>query len=72
MTSKKDKSMLKIFIYIFFLSFTLNAFSISNNEINKICQKEINKFLCVKRLKINRFKLNRGNPIEIPVIPFKK
>ena len=72
MTSKKDKSMLKIFTYIFFLTFTLNAFSISNNEINKICQKEINKFLCVKRLKINRFKLNRGNPIEIPVIPFKK
>ena len=72
MTSKKNKSMLKIFTYIFFLTFTLNAFSISNNEINKICQKEINKFLCVKRLKINRFKLNRGNPIEIPVIPFKK
>ena len=72
MTSKKNKSMLKIFTYIFFLTFTLNAFSISNNEINKICQKEINKFLCVKRLKINRFKLNRGNPIEIPVIPYEK
>ena len=61
-----------IFIYFVFLFYGLNAFSITNNEINKICQKELNKFLCVKRLKINRYKLKRGNPIEIPVIPYKK
>tara|TARA_Y100001933_G_C18758019_1_gene462800 strand:- start:140 stop:334 length:195 start_codon:yes stop_codon:yes gene_type:complete len=64
--------MKKIFTYFFSLSYSLNAFSITNNEINKICQKELNKSLCVKRLKINRYKLNRGNPIEIPVIPYKK
>ena len=57
---------------LFLLSFSFNAFSITNNEINKICQKEVNKFLCVKRLKLNRYKLNKGNPIEIPVIPYKK
>ena len=50
----------------------LNAFSITNNEIYKICQKEVNKILCVKRLKINRYKLEKGKPIEIPVIPYKK
>tara|TARA_B100000963_G_scaffold267448_1_gene235676 strand:+ start:561 stop:713 length:153 start_codon:yes stop_codon:yes gene_type:complete len=50
----------------------MNAFSITNNEINKICQKESNKFMCIKRLKINRYKLKKGNPIEIPVIPYKK
>tara|TARA_B100000900_G_C20204778_1_gene563348 strand:+ start:338 stop:532 length:195 start_codon:yes stop_codon:yes gene_type:complete len=61
-----------IFTYLVFLFYGLNAFSITNNEINKICQKELNKFLCVKRLKINRYKLKRGNPIEIPVIPYKK
>tara|TARA_B100000674_G_C37576217_1_gene794170 strand:+ start:401 stop:595 length:195 start_codon:yes stop_codon:yes gene_type:complete len=64
--------MKKIFTYFFSLSYSLNAFSITNNEINKICQKELNKSLCVKRLKINRYKLNRGYPIEIPVIPYKK
>ena len=64
--------MKKIFTYFFSLSYSLNAFSITNNEINKICQKELNKSLCVKRLKRNRYKLNRGNPIEIPVIPYKK
>jgi len=64
--------MKRIFIYLFFLSFSLNAYSITNNEINKICQKEVKKSLCVKRLKINRYKLIKGNPIEIPVIPYKK
>ena len=52
--------------------YSLNAFSITNNEIYKICQKEVNKISCVKRLKINRYKLEKGVPIEIPVIPYKK
>tara|TARA_B100000963_G_scaffold39014_1_gene29034 strand:- start:220 stop:414 length:195 start_codon:yes stop_codon:yes gene_type:complete len=60
------------FTYLIILSYSLNAFSITNNEIYKICQKEINKKSCVKRLKINRYKLERGNPIEIPVVPYKK
>ena len=64
--------MKSIFAYLFFLSYSLNAFSITNSEITKICQKELNKFLCVKRLKINRYKLNKGKPIEIPVIPYQK
>ena len=63
--------MKSIFTYLFLLTFSLNAFSITNKEINKICQKEVNKFLCVKRLKINRFRLNKGTPIEIPVVPYK-
>ena len=61
-----------IFAYLFFLSYGLNALSITNNEIYKICQKDANKISCVKRLKINRYKLEKGNPIEIPVIPYKK
>ena len=62
----------KIFPYLFFFTYSLNAFSITNNEIYKICRKEINKISCVKRLKINRYKLEKGKPIEIPVIPYKK
>ena len=61
-----------IFIHLIFLFYSFNAFSITNNEIYKICQKEVNKILCIKRLKINRYKLKKGNPIEIPVIPYKK
>ena len=61
-----------IFTYLTFLFYGLNAFSITNNEIYKICKKEVNKISCVKRLKINRYILEKGNPIEIPVIPYKK
>ena len=61
-----------IFTYLIFLFYSFNAFSITNNEIYKICRKEVNKISCVKRLKINRYILEKGNPIEIPVIPYKK
>ena len=61
-----------IFSSLIFLFYSLNVFSITNNEIYKICQKEVNKVSCVKRLKINRYKLEKGIPIEIPVIPYKK
>ena len=61
-----------ILTFVTFLLNSPNAFSITNNEIYKICQKEVNKISCVKRLKINRYKLEKGNPIEIPVIPYKK
>ena len=61
-----------ILTYLIFLFYGLEAFSITNKEIYKICQKDSNKILCVKRLKINRYKLQKGNPIEIPVIPYKK
>ena len=64
--------MKKFFTSLFILSFSINAFSITNSEINKLCQKERNKFLCVKRLKVNRLKLKEGNLIEIPVIPYRK
>ena len=61
-----------IFTYLIFLLYGHNAFSITNNEIYKICRKEVNAISCVKRLKINRYKLEKGIPIEIPVIPYKK
>ena len=61
-----------ILTYLTFLFYGLNAISITNNEIYKICRKEVKKISCVKKLKINRYKLEKGNPIEIPVIPYKK
>ena len=64
--------MKKFFTSLFILSFSINTFSITNTEINKLCQKERNKFLCVKRLKVNRLKLKEGNLIEIPVIPYRR
>jgi len=64
--------MKRILIYIFFWSYSISDFSLTNNEINKICKKEISKILCIKRLKKNIYRLNQGNPIEIKVIPYRK
>jgi len=57
-----------------FSFFTLNdyALSLSNYQINKICKKEKRESTCVKNLKDKRFILQKGNPIEIPVIPYKR
>ena len=49
-----------------------DAFSLTNNEINKICQKKSTKENCIKRLRTNKYLLERGKPIEIPVIPFER
>ena len=48
------------------------GFSITNFEINKICGKERLKKDCIKRLKINRDLIEKGKPIEIPVIEYKR
>ena len=60
-----------IILQIFFF-FNLEAYSISNLEIYKICKKQRREKECIKRLKTNRELLKEGRPIEIPVIPFKK
>ena len=59
---------------LFFLSFFFesSAFSLTNYQINKICQKKSKRTSCIKNLKIKKLNLIKGNRIEIPVIPFKK
>ena len=48
------------------------SFSMSDYKINKICSKEKRKSICIKILKEKRNNLQKGNLIEIPVIPYKK
>tara|TARA_A100001388_G_scaffold176309_1_gene131945 strand:- start:188 stop:349 length:162 start_codon:yes stop_codon:yes gene_type:complete len=48
------------------------SFSLSDYKIKKICEKEIRKLTCIKNLKEKRSDLNKGNLIEIPVIPYKQ
>ena len=61
-----------ILLCLYFLTNSIGAFSLTNNEINKICRKEVNKILCVKSLKRKIYILNQGKPIEIQVFPYKK
>ena len=67
------KLALKIFLFLFaFVIFEEKSFSINNYKIKEICSKEKIESKCIKRIRQNRIKLQNGNPIEIPVIPYKR
>ena len=48
------------------------AFSLTDYQIKKICKKEMSESTCIKILKYKRYHLQKGNHIEIPVIPYKR
>ena len=47
------------------------SFSITDFQIKKICKKEKRQLTCKKNLQEKRYNLQKGNHIEIPVIPYK-
>tara|TARA_Y100000589_G_C26689537_1_gene441234 strand:- start:22 stop:231 length:210 start_codon:yes stop_codon:yes gene_type:complete len=66
------KLFLKVFslaLLTFFLS--LESYSISNSQILKICRIKRREKACINRLKLNRELIKKGQPIEIPVYPYK-
>ena len=48
------------------------SFSLTDYKIKKICKKEKIESTCIKNLRQKRSTLQKGNLIEIPVIPYKK
>ncbi len=48
------------------------SLSLTDYQIKKICEKKEKKSICIKILKEKRSNLQKGNLIEIPVIPYKK
>ena len=76
---------LKIFFYkismklllnlsLFLLAFTVlegKSFSLTDYKIREICKKEREELTCIKNLKEKRSNLQKGNLIEIPVIPYR-
>ncbi len=48
------------------------SFSLTDYQIKKVCKKEIKFLTCIKQLKEKRSNLQKGNYIEIPVIPYTK
>ena len=70
------KTMKLVFNFSLFLfAFLLlgdKSFSLTDYQIKKICKNEIKESTCIKNLKYKRYYLQKGNPIEIPVIPFKR
>tara|TARA_B100000212_G_scaffold273312_1_gene212727 strand:- start:347 stop:556 length:210 start_codon:yes stop_codon:yes gene_type:complete len=53
------------------LVLALEAYAISNYQIFKICSKKRKEKECIRRLKLNRELIYKGEPIEIPVYPYK-
>ena len=63
---------LNLFLFLFALViFGDKSLSLSDFQIKKICKKEKREFTCIKNLKEKRSNLQKGNHIEIPVIPYK-
>ena len=54
------------------LIFNNKSFSLTNYQINKICKKGKRVSTCKKHLQEKRYNLQKGNLIEIPVIPYKR
>ena len=57
---------------IFLFLFENKAYPLSENQITQLCQKESRRTTCIKKLRLKKSNLLKGNRIEIPVIPFKK
>ena len=66
---------MKLTLYLFlfsFFTFVEMSFSSTDYKIKKICQREKKKSICIKNLQDKRSSLQKGNAIEIPVIPYKR
>ena len=62
---------LSMFLLAFF-SFSNKSLSITDYQIKRFCAKEKKVSLCIKNLQEKRSDLQKGNLIEIPVIPYKR
>ena len=67
------KLALKLSLFLF-LNFILvdKSFSLTDYQIKKICKKEVRVLSCIKNLQEKKVNLQKGNLIEIPVLPFKR
>ena len=67
------KLALNLYLTIFVLFiFGDKSFSLTDYQIKKICKNEKRKAKCIKILEEKRSNLQKGNLIEIPVLPYKR
>ena len=57
---------------LFFFSFSIESFSLTDYQIKRYCKKEKRVFSCIKDLQEKRSKLQKGKLIEIPVVTYKQ
>ena len=67
------KFTLNLFLLLFtFILWERKAYSLSDYKIKKLCKKSRTELVCIKNLQERRADLEKGNKIEIPVIPYKR
>ena len=70
---KLMKLALNLLLFLITLLFyDMKLLSLTDNQIKKICQKELRELTCIKNYLEKRSNLQKGNKIEIPVKPYKK
>ena len=66
------KLALNLSLFLFaLLTFVDRTVSLTDYQIKIICKKEKRESTCITNLREKRSNLQKGTPIEIPVIPYK-
>ena len=63
---------LSLFALLALSTFDDRSYSLTNYQITQICKKKQRSSTCIKNLKEKKYNLEKGNLIEIPVVPYKK
>ena len=67
------KLVLNFFIFLLaFFSFSNESLSLTDYQIKRYCSKKKRISSCIKDLQEKRSKLQEGEYIEIPVLPYKR
>jgi len=67
------KLLLKLSLFVFsLLMLGDKSLSLTDHQIKRNCKKVKKELACIKNLQEKRDNLQKGNYIEIPVIPYKK
>ena len=67
------KLVLNLFLFLFTLAtFEGKSLALTNYQIKKACKNEKRETTCIKNLRDKKYHLQKGNLIEIPVVPYKK
>ena len=66
------KLVLNFTFFIYCLILGDKSYSLSNYQIKQLCKKEKDELTCIKILQDKKSKLQKGDLIEIPVLPYKK
>ena len=59
-------------VFLILTTFDEKSFSLTDNQIKIICKKERMYLTCIKNLQEKKSNLEKGNLIEIPVIPYRE